>query len=119
MKVPSLLLSCVVVAIDNNGANREVHYQYVVGCWEMCRYLEEVFGIKTVPSTVYNGKKVFSPTLFPYSCSRENFLAYLNWRLNYPKEGRADFFDNEPNKEKFIKNNPIVDVKIKVIKDCR
>lgn len=109
MKVPSLILYSTYLTIDKQGNEREVHDMIVQGCWQMCSHLEDSFGIKTVPSTVYNGKKKFIPTRFPYGKSKEYYLAYFNWVLNYPKEERAKFFENEIDMGKFYANNPIVD----------
>src|SRR3990167_10097307 len=109
MKVPTLPLNSVLIALDKDNNRHEVSDRLIFGCWEMCQYLKDNFGIETVVSTVYNGKKIFTPTKFPYGKSREYYLAFLNWVLNFPKEERADFFDNEIEAEKFYLNNPIVD----------
>ena len=116
MKVPSLMLSCIFLAIDKDGKTHEIRHDLVTGCWEMCQYLKKHFNIDTVPSTVYNGKKLFSPVKYPYEKTKEYYLAYLNWVINCPKEEKADFFDNELDKSKFYDNNPIVDIKIKIAK---
>ncbi len=109
MKVPTLPLYSKFIVIDKDNNQHEVSDRLIFGCFGMCQYLEDSFGIKTVPSTVYNGKKKFVPIQFPYKRTKEYYLAYLNWILNYPKEERADFFDNEIDAIKFYTNNPIVD----------
>lgn len=112
MKVATLLLNSFYIAIYRDGTEKEVSIRLVTGCWEMCFYLEQKFGIQTVPSTVYNGKKRFEPTKFEYFESKEDVLGYLNWVLNFPHSEREKFYNNEPDKSKFTKNNPIVDLKI-------
>ena len=117
MKVPTLCLYSSFIAIDINGKQTEVSDRIIAGCWNMCQHLEKSFGIKTVPSTVYAGKKIFTPTIFPCGKTKEYYLAYLNWVINFPRSERADFFENEPDMNKFYLNNPIVDVKMRVSKD--
>lgn len=110
MKVPTLVLHSIFIAVDKEGIEKEISDTMIQGCREMCQHLERMFGIKTVPSTVYNGKKKFIPTSFPYGRTKEYYLAYFNWVLNFPKEQRADFFENELDMCKFYNNNPIVDL---------
>lgn len=109
MKVPTLLLYSTFVITDKHGNTIEQHDMSVHGCWQMCGYLEKTYGIKTVPSTVYNGKKKFIPLCFPYGRTKDYYLAYFNWALNYPKEQRAEFFENETDKNQFYLNNPFLD----------
>lgn len=116
MKVPSLYLSIILLAVDKNGKESEAHHSSAIGCWQCCQELERHFGIKTVPSTIYNGKKKFIPSKFPYGKTKEYYLTYLNWGLNFTPEERAQFFDDEPDKTKFSENNPFVDIKIIVKK---
>jgi len=109
MKVPTLNLYCKFVAIDKNNNSHEVLDTIITGCWEMSQHLEKIYGIKTVPSTVYKGKKQFKPLSYPYGRNKEYYLAYFNWVINFPKEQRAYFFENEIDMNKFYTNNPIVD----------
>jgi len=112
MKVNTLFLQSYFVAVYNNGEKKLITDTIKYGCFPMVQHLEKSFGIKTVPSTVYVGKKVWTPIVFPYGRTKEYYLGFLNWCLNYTKENRSDFFDNEVNKVKFYLNNPIIDIKI-------
>lgn len=124
MKTPTLRLQAILIAFYSDGSEKEMPYASIIGCWEMCDYLNKYFGIKTSPSTVHRGKKVFEPTKYPYIpskfqrylLSKKYFLAYMNWALNFPKEERAKFFSNEPDITKFIKNNPVIDIRLVVRK---
>ncbi len=117
MKVPSLDLKIFLIAIDKDGNDVGENWdRSATGCYACCSELEKHFGIKTAPSTVYNGKKRFVPVKYPWGKTKEYYLAYLNWVLNFPPEGRAKFFEDEPDMAKFSENNPIVDIKIVVKK---
>lgn len=112
MQVPSLTLRSVYIAIDKNGNEHKISDNLVTGVWEMTFYLEKHFGIKTSTTTVYNCKKVFTPLTFKYGKDRSYMLAWCNWVLNYPRDQRADFFENEKNPSIFYNDNPIVDIKL-------
>ena len=115
MKVSTLMLSATFVVIDKDGKKTEAHDQLIQGCYEMCQYLKKSYGIDTVPSTVWAAKKEFTPNMFPYGRTKEYYMAYLNWRLNYPRDQRAEFFEDD-DMDKFAQNNPIADVLIRVKK---
>lgn len=115
MKVPTLYLQIFYLAIDKDGNQHEVWTNSEIGCRETCRLLEKYYGIQTVPSTVFNGKKIFTPTKFLGNKEKIDTLAYLNWSLNRTNR-ESKFFDNDPEKRKYYKNNPIVDVKLIVRK---
>ena len=117
MKVPTLLLDSVFVAVYSDGVKHEVLNTFVVGCWAMCMHLERDFGIKTSPSTVWLAKKEFIPVKFPYGKTKQDYLAYLNWVINCPKEEKFSFFDDQPNIEQFYKNNPVLDCYIIIKKN--
>lgn len=119
MKVPTLRLRATYITIDKDGGEHEIIGFSETGCWNMCFRLEREYGIETVPSTIYACKKIFTPIKFPYAKTKEEMLGYCNWVLNFPKkEERAEFYSNEPNKDKFTVNNPIVDIKIRISKMC-
>jgi len=116
MKVPSLSIKSSFIAVYNDGKIKSVSESSITGCFQMQQHLERNFGIKISRSTVFDCKKLLTPVKYPHGRTREYYLAYLNWVLNYPKEERAEFFDNELDKQKFIRNNPIIDIKISLSK---
>jgi hypothetical protein len=109
MKVPTLLLYSTFVIIDKNGNKTELHDVIITGCFQMCLHLEKCFGIKTVPSTVFNGNKKFIPNHFTGGRTKEYYLAYFNWVINHSKEQKKYYFEDEVNKKQFYLNNPFVD----------
>ena len=112
MNVPTADIRIIYIAVYNDGSRKEVLDSSVTGYWEAVHYLSRHYGINTSTSTVYAEKKEYTPSFFLLHETKENCLAYLNWVLNFPKSERCEFFANELNKNKFIKDNPIVDVKL-------
>lgn len=112
MKVPSAYIRIIYIAIYKDGSRKEVTNNSVTGYWEAVHHLSRHYGINTSRSTVFAEKKEYAPSFFLTHETKENCLAYLNWVLNFPKSERCEFFANELDKNRFITDNPIVDVKL-------
>jgi hypothetical protein len=116
MKVPSLLIHVFYIAIYKDGTEKTLNVQSVTGCSETATFLEEYFGIKAAPSTVWQGKKKYTPIKFRYMENKAYALGYLNWALNFPKNEGTYFYSDVIDKSKYTENNPIIDVKVGVKK---
>lgn len=109
MRVPTLLLDSVFIAVHIDGSEYEVYDTFVIGCPAMWMHLERSFSIKTNVSTVWAAKKKFVPLSYPYGKTKTDYLAYFNWVLNCPNEEKAPFFDEQFNRQKYYEDNPIID----------
>jgi hypothetical protein len=117
MKVSSLLIYRYYVAISKDGKRYNISDWLTTGLWEAKRELEKKYGVVTSQTTIYNRAKSKSAKAFPinkfgYLKNKAELMAYANWVLFFPTDEREEFFTNEINKERFYKNNPIVDIQI-------
>lgn len=110
MKVATSFISLYYVAIQKDGTEHKVLVNSEIGFSNAKRALENKFGIKTCESTIFNGRKFFTPEKFPFLKDKAHCLAYLNWAI-FEKNKGGRFFVDFP-LETYTKNNPIIDVKL-------